>query len=180
MGADSSLVEVAGPERLGLRTGTEVATETSAGVGAWGGACGPCRGPPWLCQTPSIPARASVLRQQQETSGLSQMVTHGESHEGTLEMWAEGENRRTWVSAGLTLPGRPWHGGGFVQGGSTLVSGPWGTLPELEAPRGAPDCLNPDGSGGPGTGNPRRGGTGSPPRGTGSPTEGDREPHRGG
>lgn len=37
MGADSSLVEVAGPERLGLRTGTEVATETSAGVGAWGG-----------------------------------------------------------------------------------------------------------------------------------------------
>ena len=78
MGADGSLVEVAGPERLGLRTGTEVATETSVGVGAWG-ACGPRWGSPWLCQTPSIPARASVFGQQQETSGLSQMVTHGVS-----------------------------------------------------------------------------------------------------
>lgn len=94
MEADSSLVEVEGPERLGLRMGPEVATETSVGVGLWG-ACGPSRGPPWLCQTPSIPARASVLGQQQEISGVSEMVTHGEFHEGTLENVGRG-----WETAG--------------------------------------------------------------------------------
>lgn len=73
-----------GTRQAGTEDGTEVATETSAGVGVWG-ACGPRRGPPWLCQTPSIPARASVLRQQQEISGVSEMVTHGEFHEGTSE-----------------------------------------------------------------------------------------------
>ena len=36
MEADSSLVEVEGPERLGLRMGPEVATETSVGVQSGG------------------------------------------------------------------------------------------------------------------------------------------------
>lgn len=61
--------------------------------------------------------------------------------------------------------------GCYVREARTLVSEALETLPELEAPRGALDCLSPDGSGGRGAENPgeegqgAHGGISSPQRG---------------
>lgn len=73
------------------------------GVGVWG-ACGPSWGPPWFCQTPSILARASVLGQQQETSGPPKWLLMESFMKGLRKMWAEGGKLQ---NLGLSRADRP-------------------------------------------------------------------------
>lgn len=62
-----------GAGEAGLRTGPAAAAVSRASARAGSsGAGGPSLRPQWLCQTPSIPARAPVLRQRQETTGTSE------------------------------------------------------------------------------------------------------------
>ena len=103
MGADSSLVEVAGPERLGLRTGTEVATETSAGVRAWWGMW-PTPGFPVALSDPvhsgqSFRAPAAAGNQRPLPNGHSRSFM-----KGLWQMWAEGGKPQNLGLSGADPP----------------------------------------------------------------------------